>query len=174
MAKGFSHLPTHHLPVSDAEGGASNSWGRWQPYSKTSSALTLSPEGQASLLLILELSVTALTCRRGWKWLSGAPKAGRKGLAYQNTISGGSDPPGQKSDDARATRLGGSSSHVKRPRVGTLVESPSGQLSCHLSPGTWHVREEPLPLFKTLSDVLVSPGETSDTMQAEISQPGVL
>ena len=67
VAKGFSHLPTHHLPVSHAEGGASNSWGRWRPYSKTSSALTLSPEDQASLPLILEVSVMALTSRRGWK-----------------------------------------------------------------------------------------------------------
>lgn len=48
--------------------------------------------------------------------------------------------------------------------VGTPVESPPGQLSCHLSPGTRHVKEEPVPLFKTLSDILVSPGETSDTM----------
>lgn len=67
VAKGFSHLPTHHLPVSDAEGDASYSWGLWQPYGETSSALTLSPEGQASLPWILEASMTALTYKRGWK-----------------------------------------------------------------------------------------------------------
>lgn len=67
VAKGLSHLPTHHLPVSDAEGDASYSWGLWQPYGETSSALTLSPEGQASLPWILEASMTALTYKRGWK-----------------------------------------------------------------------------------------------------------
>ena len=103
MAKGFSHLPTHHLPVSDAEGDASYSWGLWQPYGETSSALTLSPEGQASLPWILEASMTALTYKRGWKWLSESHKAGRKWLVYQNTRSWGSDPPGQKPDDPRAT-----------------------------------------------------------------------
>ena len=43
VAEGLSQLPTHHLPVSDAEGDGSYSWGLWQPYSETSSALTLCP-----------------------------------------------------------------------------------------------------------------------------------